>query len=622
MAIFIQLKPSETDFTLKSIDKNIIQRSQSQESSNPLFNFSEQFVKQLQSITPLELASSVPYIGLRALDEYGKIIHDFNKELFFKPIDFSKMNSGERFADRPTASLIDVKIKSSTGSGYIYFQDVIFTIKIHKPDVALNSTLIALLFPGMPMELEYGWHNSASENDLLNKTEKLAFALKNYNLNFTVDGQIDLTVDGTAFNERLTNTLIGDEQIVDKNLLDNLLEIKDPEQKKDIEARLASGGLTSVYAAINSYQDFFKNLEQNPDKAGIRDMKTVKSMFNSYESVLNRARGSIRTNFQNNVKQTKELKQSSKKFLEKDNIKHQFKNGMITVHDLVSTMCGKTFDTLQKITGGATIRFVYGLFHNEAGAAGGTYQGEAISDFPIDYGLFLEQLGIYTETNGTEVLTIEGLFAILINEFFHNEAYWRILESIDEGISLPHIYLGVNNYVVKQNNQPDKRFMDISLIDINRDVPMTSGIIEDLIDNKKSTVNDFENKVKSKAPTIPIIKLGHGNSFIREINMQNVTDEYIKAALIKRMADNSSIYTRAFIPPGFQNAIEGTNIKTPLQLPLQGTMTTLGCVEWKPFRAFCLISGIYVIDALYKILDTEHTINNQGFQTTIRFMWN
>ena len=209
---FVQLIPTSDSFVLISKSKVALKQIPIDlETSNPIFNFGQKFIDDLKKISPLEMGSSVPYIALRVLKDNGEVLHDFNKELFFKQVDFTKINSGERFSDRPTASLVEMKIKTESGSGYIYFQDVSFQIKVHKPDIALNGTLIALLFPGMEMELEYGWRNSASQNELLNKSEKLLFQLKNYTINYSVDGQIDLGINGTAFSERFNNLLIGDE---------------------------------------------------------------------------------------------------------------------------------------------------------------------------------------------------------------------------------------------------------------------------------------------------------------------------------------------------------------------------------------------------------------------------
>ena len=576
--------------------KPLTEKSIKEETANPIFNFSQDFIDNLQKITPIELGSSVPYVALRTIDEQGTILTDFNLELFQKQLDFTKLGTSERYSDRPVASLIDLKIKSDQGSGYIYFQDISFTIKVHKPDIAFNGTLISLLFPGMPMEIEYGWKNSASKNPLLNKIEKLSFALKSYSLNYNQDGQIDLSINGTAFSERFNNTLIGDETI---------------EENPDADT-LRKGGLSSQYNSNKGYQEYLQNIKDNPDKSGVRDMKLVEKMFQSYQTSLQTAAGTVRKNFVRNLHSLKKQQQSGAEYQEKNNIKRKtFKNKMITLHDLVSIMCEKTLIAFQKTTGVDNLRFVYGLFHDEVGGAQKKFAGQPIADFPIDLARFEEKMSEYIASTGTEVMTLESFFSTIIREFLHDDGTWKKLESTSDGVKTPYMYLAINNYKVDGKTQ-----MDISLIDINQGIPMTSELIKG---TEKLSVGDFEKKLKDK--NIPVIKLGHANSFIQSLKMDNVMDEYMKATLIKRMSEVSSTYTRAFVPPGLQNALVGTDTKTPLHLPLQGSMTVLGSVDWKPFRPFGLLSGIFVIDGVYKILSVEHSIGNGNFTTAISFIY-
>src|SRR3990167_482108 len=596
---FIQITDGAS--TLTPSKKSLTRKSIKSETSNPIFNFKQDFIDNLQKITPTELGMSVPFVALRAVDDQGKVLHDFNLELFQKQLDFTKLGTKERFSDRPTASLMELKIKSDQGSGYIYFQDISFTIKVHKPDIALNGILISLLFPGMPMEVEFGWRNSVSKNPLLTKTEKLLFALKTYNFSYSQDGQIDLTIDGTAFSERFNNTLLGDEKI-DKDATDDTLR---------------KGGLSSLYNSITSYQDYLQKLKDNPDKSGVRDMDLVEKMFTSYQSTREKIAKETRNNFKNNMAALKNQQQASAEYHEIDNIKQELftkKHGMVTIHDLVSTMCEKTLIAFQETTRTNTLRFVYGLFHNEIGKNQSKFAGQPLADFPIALAVFREKISEYTEKSGDEVLTLEAFFNLIIREFLHNEGYWRKLESTKDGVRVPHMYLAVNNYRVGSASSSIQ--MDISLVDINRDIPMTSELIKG---TGKLSVGDFEKKLKDKG--IPVIKLGHGNGFIRELKMNNVMDEYMKAALIRRMADASPTLTRAFIPIELQNALGGSDVMTPLHLPLQGSATVLGCVDFKPFRSFGLLSGIFVIDGVYKIMSVTHTINNGGFVTNFDILY-
>ena len=438
------------------------------------------------------------------------------------------------------------------------------------------------------MQLEFGWKNAASQNILLNKTEKLSFALKSYNINYSQDGQIDLTIDGTAFNERFNNTLIGDENENGK------------------------GGLSSQYNKIKKYQEYLQTIKNSPDKSAPRDMGLVKKMFDEYETQLTIARGEIRNNFHKNMNSLQG--QSGAQYKERGITLELFKNnGMITLHDLIKTICEGTFVAFEKITQTKKTRFIYGLFNDEIGKAEQSkFPGQPIADFPIDLALLREKIGKYAEKGGSDVLTLEAFFNLLIRDFLHDTGYWQKLESTKESVRLPHMFLAINNYTDKEKNQ----IMDISLIDINHGIPMTSEIIKG---SEKLSVGDFEKKLKDKG--VPVIKLGHGNSFIQSMKMSNIMDEYMKAALIKRMFDTSSTLTRAWVPPELQNAIAGGDTRTPLHLPLQGSMTVLGCVDFKPFRSFGLISNFFVIDGIYKIMSVTHTLSAGNFTTEIQIMY-
>lgn len=595
------ITPSLNELTEKSIKD---------ESSNPVFNFSEHFFEDLQKITPIDLAMSVPFVALRSMKDQ-KVDIDFNLALFQKPIDFSKISSGERYSDRPIASLIELKIKSDQGSGYIYFQEISFTIKVHKPDIAMNGILISLLFPGFPMEIEYGWRNSKAPKDSpLNKTEKLQFALKSYNISYNVDGQIDLTIDGTAFSERFNNTLLGDEGGTVADLKKSGLT---PEQIEDI---MNKDGLSAQIEATKNYVEYLQSVKDSPDQTGKRSMKIVNQMLESYQNIGNNARGRTKKNLDKKILALKDKSQAGAEYFEViKGKKHKlFKEGFITIHDLVSTVCKDTFEAFQKITSTEKLRMLYGLFSDEVGKNQSKFAGQPIADFPIDLVKFRESVTEQQASNGG-ALTLEAFFNIIIRDFLHDDGYWKKLESTNDGVRIPYAYLALNNY--RDGGDNGAAQMDISLIDIGRDVPMTSELIKGV---DTLSVGDFEKKLRAEG--LPILKLGHGNSFIRELKMENVTDQYIKAALIKRMADSSSTLTRAFVPPGLQSAIEGSDVKTPLHLPLRGSMNVLGSVDFKPFRAFGLLSGIFVTDAVYKIMSVTHTLNNSGFTTNLEIMYN
>lgn len=148
---------------------------------NPLFNFRQEFIDQLNSITPLELGQSVPYVRLEIMDLKGKVLDDLNLSFFHQPININKISEQERYTDRPLMSLKDLDITTDNASGHIFYTRVNFTLKIHKPDLLSSQTLIGLLFPGVPLQLTYGWNSP--NTTLLNQKQKLLLSVITYTIN-------------------------------------------------------------------------------------------------------------------------------------------------------------------------------------------------------------------------------------------------------------------------------------------------------------------------------------------------------------------------------------------------------------------------------------------------------
>lgn len=584
------------------------------DTENPLFNFSPDFITNLQNISPTELGMSVPFISLKALDDQGNSIHDFSLDFFGGPLDVAKFKEGKRYPDRPTISLKEIRLRTDLGAtGYLYYTEVTLALKVHKPDNVVDGTLLSLLFPGAPLELQFGWN---SPSNILNKKDILKFALKSYTITIGGDGQTDLTIEGTAFNERFNNTYVGDQG-------GDISSVAAKQLTPEIEKNLLKDNLSTNFATIQKWIEYLNDLKDKKDKGGKNNYKLVNDSLVTYNNLIQRVRGPIRKNFSDNFALLKTKKNSGSKF----NVKGRqsvidFPKDFVYLHDVVDTLCSKTFDAMQKglfYDSNANYRFIYGKFHDEVGIGQG-FSGFPISDFPIDFAMLQKEFAEEMSTKGDAVLTVEALFNVLSKEFLENESYWKkLLKGTDRGIKTPDVALTVNNYMIK-----NQRFIDIAFIDTSSEIPITSSVIKDIV--KKggfASQNDFESAVLSKAKKpMVVLKIGHANSFLKELSMTNIMDEQMKSALISRMAEHSIINTRSFVPPGFEPAVDDTHVDTPLQLPLQGKMTVLGHPDWKPFRAFILSTGIYVIDGVYKIISVDHVLSSDGFTSEIEFFYN
>lgn len=581
----------------------------SEKNNNPLFNFSSDFINKIQNISSTELGRSVPFILLKSLDDLGNILHDFSLDFFSSPFNVQGFKEGKRYSDRPTMSLKEIRAKTTFASGYLYYTDVTLEIKVHKPDDIVNNTLVPLLFPGAPLELEFGWN---SPNEFLNKKSILKFALRSYNITIGADGQTDLTIEGTAFNERFNNTYVGDEgKDIDKILSG---ELKGEESKK----ALLKDNLSANFETFQKYVDYLNKLKDQKDKSGKHDYSLIESSLESYQTSRDKIRGEIRKNFRGNFDALSGLVENTSK--------RTFPKGHLKLHDIIDMLCTQTFNAMEKglfFESDATYRFIYGKFHKDTGS-GLLYGDTPISDFLIDYETLTGLFSAKALKEGEPIFTVEAFFNMLCSNFLENYEYWKKIDppdnpeisrpkksGVETGVKVPDVALIVNNYKVK-----DKRFIDIGFIDTSYGIPITSSVFKG---KKSMSQNEFEKAVLS-GNSLPVIRMGHSNSFIKQLSMTNIMDQYIKAALIVKMAEHSKFSTRSFIPPGFENA-DDSDTNTPLQLPLQGTMTVLGHVDWKPFRAFLLLTGVYIMDGIYKITSVDHVLNPEGYFTEVQFLY-
>lgn len=90
--------------------------------SNLLFNFNQDFVENLNSITTQEMGKSVPYIRLDAVDNSGAVLQSYNLDFFHKTIEHDKIGAqGTRNPERPTMSAKDLQIKTDQRFGLSLF---------------------------------------------------------------------------------------------------------------------------------------------------------------------------------------------------------------------------------------------------------------------------------------------------------------------------------------------------------------------------------------------------------------------------------------------------------------------------------------------------------------------
>ena len=576
---YLSVGPQPTE-TIIPLDNSITEPTQKKDLNfNPIFNFDQSFVNSLQDISAVELGSSVPYVSLRLVDFDGSIINDISMNFLHKPVELDKISTKERFGERPLMSLKDIEIKTNLAAGYLYYTEVTLRIKIHSPSLLTNSTLMFFLIPSFPLQLEYGWN---SPNDFLNETkEKLLFQVKTYTLTMDTTGQVDLTVEGLALNETFNNIYIGD-------------------TGQKIETELTDGkqfaGISRSLEKLNSFMSVIKDV-QKQQKEGMNDYDKIKELADGVQDTEKNVRGILSEEFaglKSELANVVDVYSFGKKKDHKINV--------IRFHDLVKTMCDGTFAAMGEMFPGISdFTVTYGNFNEKAGG----FANKSIAEFPINKEKF-DKLLKGKNKNGERVMTVKNFLDLITNEFMENGSYWTSLLTATqkEEFKMPDVAI---NFTNRRGNT-----VDLQIVDVNSGIPPTTSLFPSGV----ASSSLLEDEIRKN--NIPIVRLGHANSFIKNISLSQISDQYMKAAFIERMHRDRIESVRSSLLSRDSLETSGTN---PITLPLRGTATVLGHTGWKPFRAFYLSTGINIVDAIYKITGVTHKLSSEGFETSIDFMY-
>jgi hypothetical protein len=558
-------------------------------SFNNIFNFPSNFFQSLNGISPIDLGKAVPYVSLKTLDVNGTVLEDLNLKFFHNGIDFSQINSGVRYSDRPIMSLKNIDIKTNNASGYLFYTEVTLKLKIHRPDQLTNSTLVSLMFPGQPLLLEYGWHSN-TDNDLLNIKDILYFAVKTYTITLDETGQIDLTVEGMSLNEQFSNAIIGDTgAAVNTALTDN------------------EGTINASLAQLQEISQYLQDLLSRGGNNGA-NYQLLKKQAEKFQNKEKRVRGAIATQFQSKLS----ILRNGPTFpLSVPNSNDPNNSGntiqCFTVNDIVSSLCHETFTAMTSLFPGVNeFRIIYGNLNENCG----DYSNKSIADFPIQKKMFLNKIK-QEVGNGDIVMNVEKLINNVIYEFMENEEYWKKLLASGANVVFDKPDIAINFY--GHRNRDGNAYVDLYIVDAKAGVPPTLSRMPDGNGSQESIKNAV-----IEGTSIPVLSFGHANSFIKNISLTQFSDQYMKAALISKMSEERLSSVRSTVIPGLD--LYATPIP-PLTLPLRGTAEVLGCTEWKPFRSFFLSSGIFLVDGIYKIVSVKHSLSPSGFNTSIEFMW-
>lgn len=592
-------------FNTRPENLSLVKVTKLTDTTNPVFNFTPNFVANLQQIAPTELAQAMPYAGLYSLSPNGELLTDFNTTFFSKPIDMNAISTSGRYGDRPQMSLQRVEISTNLarGAGFMSLTDVKITMILHKPDLLTNSKLIATLLPGMPMKLVYGW--SDANDSFLNRRDIMFFNVREYTMSFDASGQATLVLDGTSHNENFSNIFVGDRaEKIEQMDIDNAKKRFREHVANDVEV----DGLYRQQVRVGNYTSYINALDVIPNSEGRRNVSINDYIGLVYTRVSERVSKTVQRNYKESIKRLSRQRKSLSAFRDVKK-KNNRQNEFVTLHDIVSILCGDTLDKLQGtvVPANKNYRVVYGCFNENAGS----YAGRNIGLFPVHWATFSKALD-ESRSAGFIVPSLQFIFNILGSNFLNNSAYWQHLLAgqSNKTVETPNV-----SFYVSSHASGLDEIEQISVLDTVTDVPLTQKALRE---GGILSEDDQRKRVLGKyVDVIPVIKLGHANSFIKSISIDHVNDPYMRALLITRIVNGPVTTERQAITPA---ASADSDNKQALFLPLNGQMDVIGHVDWKPARFFYLSTGIFFLDGMYCITDVSHSLDVNGYKTSIKFI--
>jgi hypothetical protein len=164
------------------------------------------------------------------------------------------------------------------------------------------------------------------------------FAVNGYDLDIDQVGQISLSIDGYAYNDKISSILIG-----------------------DTGEKESEGDVAGDVKYLKLMTDHFKE-SAGKEKKGTNNYKLLTEQAESYDSVLTRAKKKISTNFSDAFST---LISKNKQYIQKTKLGKGSKEiEFISFHDIVNVLCEKTFQRIPDLIPGVKeFQIIYGTFN-------------------------------------------------------------------------------------------------------------------------------------------------------------------------------------------------------------------------------------------------------------------
>lgn len=248
--------------------------------ANPLARTSQEPLDILESISPMELASCVPFIKIEKIDKLGKAATDV-RPLMYDLIQTPQFGSGQDsfgidsdvFMERSLVSLINLTVDFDQQYGISIHRQITIEFIVHHPEIvfdrASNNSWREIIMAGKSFTLEYGWKADPTivQNPLFNgdghitesgqvlkSTQLIMLVVSTYEIQVMQNGEVKVVVKASE-NGDLCMREMKFSDIFERSIGNNLT-------KKEAEAKDKADDIANVKAI----RALIGKLKKNPVK--------------------------------------------------------------------------------------------------------------------------------------------------------------------------------------------------------------------------------------------------------------------------------------------------------------------------------------------------------------------
>lgn len=188
---------------------------------NPFAGSSQEPIRLLESITPAQVASCVPFIKILKIDQRTGRPADDVRPLMFDLVQTPQFGAAgedfgvdrDAFRERALISLQSLNVEHKLSYGLMLFREVTLNFVVHRPELVFDRAARIpwreLIEEGMSFSMEYGWSADPAlvPNDLFNgnghvtesglvikSTQTVLLVVARYNLHLRQTGEVEVSI--------------------------------------------------------------------------------------------------------------------------------------------------------------------------------------------------------------------------------------------------------------------------------------------------------------------------------------------------------------------------------------------------------------------------------------------